>query len=130
MKHEPPRFWLAAACGVLLAVSGCGDGKAPPQSSAPPPAVTVVKVVAEDIRPTFPFTGRVEAVSRVDLRARVDGFLEKRLFTEGADIKEGDLLLVIEKGLYQAALDEAKAGVTTAEASLWKTFPARELASA
>ena len=61
--------------------------------------MTVVKVVAEDIRPTFPFTGRVEAVDKVDLRARVDGFLEKRLFTEGADVKQGDLLFVIEKGL-------------------------------
>ena len=57
-------------------------------------------------------------MSKVDLRARVDGFLEKRLFTEGADVKEGDLLLVIEKGLYAAAVNEAKAGVETAEASL------------
>ena len=57
-------------------------------------------------------------MSKVDLRARVDGFLEKRLFTEGADVKEGDLLFVIEKGLYQAAVDEAKAGVEKAEATL------------
>jgi membrane fusion protein (multidrug efflux system) len=78
----------------------------------------VVKVVAEEIRPTFRFTGRVEAVSKVDLRARVDGFLEKRLFTEGADVKEGDLLFAIEKGLYSAAVDEAKAGVAQAEAAL------------
>ena len=57
-------------------------------------------------------------MSKVDLRARVDGFLEKRLFTEGADVKEGELLFVIEKGLYQAAVDEAKAGIETAEATL------------
>ena len=55
---------------------------------------------------------------KVDLRARVDGFLEKRLFTEGADVKEGDLLFAIEKGLYQAAVDEAQGGIVTAEASL------------
>ena len=55
---------------------------------------------------------------KVDLRARVDGFLEKRLFIEGADVKEGELLFVIEKGLYQAAVEEAKAGVETAEATL------------
>jgi membrane fusion protein (multidrug efflux system) len=72
----------------------------------------------EDIRQTFRFTGRIEAVSRVDLRARVDGFLEKRLFTEGADVKEGELLFQIEQGLYRAAVDEAKAGIATAEASL------------
>jgi membrane fusion protein, multidrug efflux system len=100
------------------AVAACGDGRPPSQAAPPPPAVTVVRVVAEEIRPTFRFTGRIEAVSRVDLRARVDGFLEKRLFTEGADVKEGDLLFAIEKGLYSAAVDEAKAGVERAEAAL------------
>jgi membrane fusion protein (multidrug efflux system) len=107
--------WL----GIVLALAGCGDGKqANPQAAAPPPAVTVVKVEAADVRPRSSFTGRVEARFKVDLRARVDGFLEKRLFTEGADVKEGDLLFVIEKGLYRAAVDQAKAAVATAEASL------------
>ena len=108
-----------ALFGLAVALAGCGDGKQAAQApSGSPPAVTVVKAVTEDIRPTFRFTGRIEAVSKVDLRARVDGFLEKRLFTEGADVKEGDLLLVIEKGLYASAVSEAKAGVETAEASL------------
>ena len=102
-----------------VALSGCGDGKqANPAASAPSPAVTVVKVGAQEVRPTITFTGRVEAKAKVDLRARIDGFLEKRLFTEGADVKEGDLLFVIEKGLYQAAVDQAKAGIVTAEATL------------
>ena len=76
------------------------------------------KSVEEDIRPQYRFTGRVEAIYKVDLRARVDGFLEKRLFIEGADVKEGELLFTIEKGQYQAAVDEAKAGIVTAEAAL------------
>jgi membrane fusion protein (multidrug efflux system) len=102
-----------------LALAGCGDGKQnAPQASAPPPAVTVVKVVSADVKPTASFTGRVEAMFKVDLRARVDGFLEKRLFKEGADVKEGELLFVIEKGLYQAAVDQAKAGIATADATL------------
>ena len=102
-----------------IALSGCGDGKqATPAASAPSPAVTVVKVGAQEIRPTITFTGRVAAKEKVDLRARIDGFLEKRLFTEGADIKQGDLLFVIEKGLYQAAVDQAKASIVTAEATL------------
>src|SRR5216683_446202 len=92
-------------CAVLL-VAGCGDNKQPnPAVSAPPPAVTVVKVTAAEIKPAKTFTGRIEAKDKVDLRVRVDGFLEKRLFTEGADVKEGELLFVIEKGLYQAAVD-------------------------
>jgi membrane fusion protein (multidrug efflux system) len=104
---------------IIAVLAGCGDSKQPAQAPAgPPPAVTVVKAVQEDIKPQYRFTGRIEAIFKVDLRARVDGFLEKRLFTEGADVKEGDLLFSIEKGLYQAAVDEAKAGIVTAEASL------------
>ena len=105
-------------CAVLL-VAGCGDNKQPiPAASAPPPAVTVVKVTAAEIKPTMTFTGRIEARNKVDLRARVDGFLEKRLFTEGADVAESELLFAIEKGLYQAAVDQAKAALETAESTL------------
>ncbi len=107
-----------ALFAVAAAMVGCGESQQANQPPPPPPAVTVVKTAEEDIRQTFHFTGRIEAVSRVDLRARVDGFLEKRLFTEGADVKEGELLFQIEQGLYRAAVDEAKAGVATAEAAL------------
>src|ERR1700686_1195041 len=110
---------VAAVSSMVLLVAGCGDNKQPnPAASAPPPAVTVVKVTAAEIKPATTFTGRIEAKNKVDLRARVDGFLEKRLFTEGADVKEGELLFVIEKGLYQAAVDQAKAAVETAESTL------------
>jgi membrane fusion protein (multidrug efflux system) len=109
----------AIALGAVFLVAGCGDNKQPnPAASAPPPAVTVVKVAAAEIKPTTTFTGRIEAKNKVDLRARVDGFLEKRLFTEGADVKEDELLFVIEKGLYQAAVDQTKAALETAEATL------------
>ena len=104
--------------GLAAALAGCGDGKQAAQAPAPPPpAVTVVRVTTEDIRPTYRFTGRIEAIYRVDLRARVDGFLEKRLFTEGADVKEGELLFTIEKGQYEAAVKEAEASVEKAQSS-------------
>lgn len=120
MWLDKGRCRVAALLGLLLSLSGCGDGKpANPQAAAPPPpAVTVIKVSATEIKPTAAFTGRVEAAFKVDLRARVDGFLEKRQFREGADVKEGELLFAIEKGNYQAAVDEAKAGIVTAEATL------------
>jgi membrane fusion protein (multidrug efflux system) len=109
----------AIALCAVLPIAGCGDSKeANPSAAAPPPAVTVVKVTAAEIKPATTFTGRIEAKNKVDLRARVDGFLEKRLFTEGADVKEGELLFVIEKGLYQAAVDQAKAALETAESTL------------
>jgi len=104
---------------AALPIAGCGDSKqANPSAAAPPPAVTVVKVTAAEIKPATTFTGRIEAKNKVDLRARVDGFLEKRLFTEGADVKEGELLFVIEKGLYEAAVDQAKGALETAESTL------------
>jgi membrane fusion protein, multidrug efflux system len=110
---------VGSALGAVLLLAGCGDNNQPnPAASAPPPAVTVVKIVAAEIKPATTFTGRIEAQNKVDLRVRVDGFLEKRLFTEGADVKEGELLFVIEKGLYQAAVDQAKAALETAESTL------------
>jgi membrane fusion protein, multidrug efflux system len=110
---------LVSALSAVLLVAGCGDSKQPdPAASAPPPAVTVIKVTAAEIKPATNFTGRIEAKNKVDLRVRVDGFLENRLFAEGADVKEGELLFVIEKGFYQAAVDQAKAAVETAEATL------------
>jgi membrane fusion protein (multidrug efflux system) len=115
--HFLPFGRAAIVSSVALALSGCGDGKQAVPSAAAP-AVTVVRVVAEELRPASTFTGRVEARDKVELRARVDGFLEKRLFTEGADVKEGDLLFVIEKGLYQAAVDQANAGLDKAQAAL------------
>ena len=117
---HPFPAWLRAAIvsGVVAALAGCGDGNKAAPVAGPAPAVSVVKVISENIRPTSSFTGRVEAKDKVDLRARVDGFLEKRLFTEGRDVKEGDLLFVIEQGYYKAAVDEAKAGVEKAEATL------------
>jgi membrane fusion protein, multidrug efflux system len=117
MHAHLPFGRAAIVSSVALALTGCGDGKQAAPSAAVP-AVTVVKVVAEELRPASTFTGRVEAKDKVELRARVDGFLEKRLFTEGADVKEGDLLFVIEKGLYQAAVDQAKAGLDKAQAAL------------
>ena len=102
----------------LSMLSGCNDrdqqsAAAPP----PPPAVTVVKVEATELRPSLTFTGRIEAVDKVDLRARVEG-LEKRHFTEGADVKAGELLFVIEQAPYRASVEEARSATEKAEAAL------------
>jgi membrane fusion protein, multidrug efflux system len=117
---QPLSFPAAVLGAIALALVGCSDSKPPAQAQAqaPAPAVTVVKVEREEVRPISTFTGRIEAKDKIDLRARVDGFLEKRLFTEGADVKEGDLLFVIEKGLYEAAVEQAKGSLEKAQAAL------------
>ncbi|WP_408904117.1 efflux RND transporter periplasmic adaptor subunit [Pseudoroseomonas cervicalis] len=67
---------------------------------------------------TNEFIGRVEAVQRVDLMARVTAFLEKREFADGAEVKQGDLLFRLERGPYEAQLQIARASVAEAEAQL------------
>ncbi len=103
---------------AALALAACGDGRQASEVAAPPPAVTVVPVATEEIRPSVTFTGRVEARDTVELRARVEGFLEKRLFTEGQDVKEGELLFVIEQAPYKASVAEIKANIEKAKATL------------
>ncbi len=110
---------LMAAGLACLLVSGCEEPAAPVNSETePPPAVTVVAVTREAVAPTTSFTGRVEAVDTVDLRARVEGFLELRLFEEGADVAVGDVLFVLEKAPYEASVEQVKATVARAEATL------------
>jgi membrane fusion protein, multidrug efflux system len=103
---------------LLASLSGCGEAPQKAGPAQPSPDVTIFKVGAELLKPTITFTGRVQARDRVDLRARVEGFLEKRLFTEGQDVKEGDLLFTIEKGQYRAAIEQINGTILKAEAAL------------
>jgi membrane fusion protein (multidrug efflux system) len=105
--------------GLLL--SGCGEADQTPAAAPPPPAVSVVEVEPQNVTPSAQFVGRVVAIDQVDLRARVQGFLEQRLFTEGQDVKKGDLLYVIEQPPFQAQVAEAQADVARAEASVAET---------
>ncbi|KJS30047.1 MAG: hypothetical protein VR64_17840 [Desulfatitalea sp. BRH_c12] len=91
---------------------------APPREAGPPPTVMVTRVTEEDVNPPKEYVGRVEAIQSVDLRARVEGFLEKVAFREGALVKAGDLLYVIEQAPYRARLAEARARVSQAEAAM------------
>jgi membrane fusion protein (multidrug efflux system) len=117
-RRLPLGAWLALL-GPLL--SACGEAEQTPAEAPPPPAVSVVEVKPQDVTPSSQFVGRVVAIDQVDLRARVQGFLEQRLFTEGQKVKEGDLLYVIEQPPFQAQVDEAKASLARAEASVVET---------
>ena len=107
-----------AACAVLLLLVACDQQQAQEAAPPPPPAVVVAPVVQKDVTASVDFVGRVQATAKVDLRARVTGFLEQRLFGEAGEVNQGDLLLVIEKAAYEAAVSQARADVARAEASL------------
>ncbi|MCC7047547.1 MAG: efflux RND transporter periplasmic adaptor subunit [Alphaproteobacteria bacterium] len=116
---------LASALGTAAPRAALAQG-APAASAAP--GVVVEKVERHHVRPSIDFSGRVTAVDKGDLRARVTGFLQERLFTEGQDVKVGDLLFSIEKAPYQAEVDQQKAAVAKAQAGV--TNAANQLARA
>jgi membrane fusion protein, multidrug efflux system len=97
-------FMLALELGLL---SVHGDAQAP----GTPPAVGVVRVARQQITESHEFIGRIQAVGRVALVARVTGFLEKRLFVEGAEINKGDLLYQLEQPPFQAQVESSRATV-------------------
>jgi membrane fusion protein, multidrug efflux system len=112
----PPTAPIAALAALLLLVA-CDQQQAQDAAPPPPSAVGVTPVVQKDVTASVGFVGRVQATARVDLRARVAGFLEQRLFEEGGEVNDGDLLFVIEKAPYQAAVSRSSADVAKAEAS-------------
>ncbi len=82
----------------------------------PPPAVGYVEAAEKDVTPTRKFVGRIEAVQRVELRARITGFLEKQLVDDGAQVKKGDMLFVIEQPPFSAQVQIAQANLEAAKA--------------
>jgi len=101
------------ALGVLTA---CGDAARAPH--APPPEVEVAQPVVRAIREWDEYTGRFEPVERVEIRARVSGFLESVKFREGSIVKRGDELFIIDPRPFQAAADRAQAEVMSAQATV------------
>jgi RND family efflux transporter MFP subunit len=107
---------LAAVALVVLAAAGCKSGEqAPPP---PPPQVTVATPEIRDVTPIYEFTGTTEAFQSVDVRARVQGFLDEIMFTASSFVDEGDRLFVIEREPFVARKERAAANLESAEAAL------------
>lgn len=120
---SPPSLRLAAgALAALLLLSACGKkddaagGPGGPGASRPPPEVGVMQVRMEPIALQTELPGRVEAVRVAEVRARVNGVVLKRLFTEGSEVKAGQTLYQIDPAPYQAALASAQASLGRAQA--------------
>ena len=102
---------------LLLVLGSCQEHKQ--ATTLPPkPAVSVQPVAFKGVAQSFEFVGHVAAIYKVDIRARVEGFLEKLSFREGQDVKAGDLLYQIEKVQYRAQVDQAKGNLASAEAQV------------
>jgi multidrug efflux system membrane fusion protein len=101
---------LSVCASALLSLGGCGKSGGSAQS-APPPQVSVAQVLEKRVKDWDEFTGRLQAVETVEIRPRVSGYIDKVWFTEGSQVKSGDLLFVIDPRPYQAEYDRAAADV-------------------
>jgi membrane fusion protein (multidrug efflux system) len=106
--------WKAAVCALSFAAL-CDAAAA--QGTPPVPAVSVTPVVSRQVTETADYIGRVTAIDKVDIVARVPGFIEQRKFTEGQQVKKGDLLFRIEQATYRAAVEQARAALARAKAT-------------
>lgn len=105
---------------ALLLVLGACKQKSDSNTYAPPPPpeVIVANPAERDVTEYLTYTGVIDASERVELRARVQGFLESVNFRPGQSVKKGDVLFVIDKRQYAASVEQARAAVAAQEAAL------------
>jgi membrane fusion protein (multidrug efflux system) len=106
------------ALANLLLLGSCGSEHGRQGMSAPIPEVAVVELKPERVVITTELTGRTAANRIAEVRPQVGGIIQKRLFTEGSDVKAGQVLFQIDPAPFKAALDNAKASLSKSEASL------------
>lgn len=102
----------------LALLAACKDEAPAPAADTSPPAVFVARVARQTITDTAEFIGRVEAIGKVDVRARVTGFLQTRHFDEGQEVKENDLLFTIDQAPFAAEVALQQARLERAQAEL------------
>jgi len=109
---------VSAVLAGFLLLSGCENGHGQQAPPPPIPEVAVVTVSAQPVLLTTELPGRTSAYRIAEIRPQVSGLIQKRLFTEGAEVKAGDMLYQIDPASFQAALDNANAYLAKAEANL------------
>lgn len=118
------RIGIIAFAGIALAAmifSGCGKSKdegGQPGGQQMVPEVVCIEIRPEQVAVTTELSGRISAFLVAEVRPQVGGIIQKRLFTEGAEVKEGDVLYQIDPALFNAAFESARAAVARAEANV------------
>jgi membrane fusion protein (multidrug efflux system) len=107
---------MVIACLFPSLLAACKEQAQGPPQAAPPPAVGVQPAMMKGVSRSSEFVGRIKAVDTVQLRARVEGFLDQVRFTEGDEVKPGQLLYQIETVQYEAQLQQANANLAAARA--------------
>ena len=121
----PRLISVAAACLIVLAAARVASAQAPPQGLP----VTVAPPLFKSVTTWDEYSGRFEAVERVDVRPRVGGFIDKVHFKDGSLVKIGDLLFTLDKRPFEIAVESAKAEIARQEAQVQFAFADLERAA-
>ena len=109
-------FVTGVAMAAVCAVGGCDKKK---EAVAPPtPVVEVMTVTPRDVPVSFEFVAQTKSSQEVNINARVEGFLDRRVYTEGTVVKEGDVLFLMDKKPFQAQVDSYAAALASKKAAL------------
>ena len=119
MNYPKSAACTALLCAVLFATASCGSGShAQAQASFPPALVSVMDLKPQDVKIFSDYAAQTYARDLVEVRGRVDGYIEKRLFQIGSDVKAGQVLYVLDLRPYQADVEKAKGDLQQSEANL------------
>lgn len=110
-------FLVILLPGAIALFSGC---KKPATAQAPPPQVEVMKIVPTNVPASAEFIGQLDSPQNVEVRARVEGFVDRILFTEGSEVKEGDPLFKLDDKPFKERLAAAQGSLAEAKAALGK----------
>jgi len=116
----PPRGRaLAAMLSLVILVVSAACGEKTTFTPPPPPKVTVSQPVTQPVTDYLEFTGNTQAINTVQLKARVEGYLEKVFFKDGDRVQKGQLLFLIQQNTYEAKLKQAEAEILAQKAKLF-----------
>ena len=125
MNFSPTARLLLVPTVIVSLLAACGDKKpaAPgPGAGAPPPAnVATISIAPEQVANVTELPGRIEAIRSAEVRARVGGIVQRRLFNEGSEVRAGATLYQIDPAPFQASVSNAEATLARAEANLGQT---------
>jgi len=106
---------LVSLAAMVLMLEGCGQGQSAVPAAPPPPPVSVATVIEKQVNDWDEFTGRLEAIDKVEIRPRVSGYIERIAFREGSEVNKGDLLFEIDARPFRAELDRVEAELARAK---------------
>ncbi len=111
-------FRIALAAATLAVVSACGKPEAQGGPPPGPPPVSVAAVVEREVIESDEFPGRIEAIATVEVRARINGYIQSVNFKPGSEVRKGDLLFVIDPRPLEAEVSRAEATLANTRAQL------------